>query len=170
MLGRVVALPLGGRPVGLWLAGLFPPPLLLLDLGLLLSLLILLQFLLHLGLLLLLLLAPALLLLLLPLPGLRGSGFDSWHWLPLGPGVLLLGAGVLLLLGPRLLALRTLLGCLVSGIRLLPFGPGFLLRVRTPRLLFALVMLRIGRCHGLEQQRQHAHIDKSKGLHGAYLL
>jgi hypothetical protein len=31
-------------------------------------------------------------------------------------------------------------------------------------------MLRVGRSHGLEQQRQDAHVDKSKCLHGAYLL
>jgi hypothetical protein len=150
MLGHVVALPLRGRPPGLRLSGLFPRPLLWLDLCRLLPMLLLGP-----GILLPLPLPPV------PLLGLLGC-WPGRFGLPLGPDC----RG----LGPLFRALRPRLGFLVGGIRLLPFGPGFLLRVRTPRLLFALVMLRIGRRHGLEQQRQDAHVDKSKCLHGAYLL
>ena len=90
--------------------------------------------------------------------------------MPLGPGLLLLGPGRRLL-GSLFRALRPRLRFLVGGIRLLlPLGPGFLLLVRALRLLLALVMLRVGGGHGLEQQRQDAHVDKSECLHGAYLL
>jgi hypothetical protein len=45
-----------------------------------------------------------------------------------------------------------------------------LLLVRALRFLLALIMLSVQRAHGLKQQGQDSHIDKSKRfLHGVYL-
>jgi hypothetical protein len=90
--------------------------------------------------------------------------------LPLGPGLWLLGPGLLLRLGPGLLLL---LGtCFLAGWAglLLPLGSGLLLLVRAPSLLLAWVTLGIGRSHGLQQQWQDAHVDESECLHGTDLL
>jgi len=52
---------------------------------------------------------------------------------------------------------------------LLPFGLGFLFLLGPPRLLFALIVLSVGRSHGLQEQGQNSHVDKTKRFHGAYL-
>src|ERR1035438_7599537 len=52
---------------------------------------------------------------------------------------------------------------------LLPLRLGFLFLVGTPRLLFALIVLGVSRGHGLKQQGQDSHVDKSKRFHGADL-
>jgi hypothetical protein len=52
---------------------------------------------------------------------------------------------------------------------LLPSRLGFLFLIGTPRLLFALIVLGVGRGHGLKQQGQDSHVDKSKRFHCAYL-
>jgi hypothetical protein len=52
----------------------------------------------------------------------------------------------------------------------LALGAGLLFLLRPPRLLLALIVLRIGRGDGLEQQGQDAQIDESKRLHGLGLL
>ena len=93
-------------------------------------------------------------------------GFRLWRW-PLWPrlGWLLFGSRRWLLshrLWWRLLSL---------GIWrwLLPGRFGFLFLIGAPRLLLALIVLGIGRGHGLKQQGQDSHVDKSKRFHGAYL-
>jgi uncharacterized membrane protein len=54
-------------------------------------------------------------------------------------------------------------------LRLLPLRPGFLFLIGAPRLLFTLIVLGVGRRHGLQEQGQNSHIDKSKGTHGIHL-
>jgi hypothetical protein len=62
-----------------------------------------------------------------------------------------------------------LLPLLLSFLRLLPLWPSLLFLIGTPRLLFALIVLGVGRGHGLQEQGQDSHVDKSKRFHDAYL-
>jgi len=109
--------------------------------------------------------------------GLVRAGRPAWLGLSFRPGFL--GSlRLFLTLGPTLLGLSLgpgFLGSLGLFLALRPAllflgpGPGLLLLLRAPGFLFPLIMLRIDRSHGLQQQGKHAQIDKPKRCHGVTL-